>query len=363
MPIIIALERAPGQLEIQGNASIFEFTPWELGSFAPETQAFAPLQYIGSGFVNGSIPNGNQCVTGVDNVGFVVGTSSSLFNQAFIQITNTSDAPDFLVKSINDTLAQVGQENRDIASWPNPFYKYRMGYNRNANFTTLTLVDGGETWQNIPLHPLLMAQRNVDVVLVIDSSADTTSAWPNGTSLVMTEQQSVAEPSTYNTTFSPIPDQNTIINLGLNHRPTFFGCIIDTNKPGPLLVYLPNAPYSYYSNVSTFELKFTTDERNNIIQNGYNVATMGNSTVDSSWPVCLSCAILSRSFNRTQTQPPRVCQECFGRFCWNGTVNSSKPKEYEPSKIIVPTSTGHLVLISPCIWVFIASLYLLVALI
>ena len=74
-----------------------------------------------------------------------------------------------------------------------------------------------------------------------------------------------------------IPDVNTFVNLGLNSRPTFFGCnasnFSNPASPGPLLVYLPNSPFSAFSNVSTFALSFTNEQRNDIIQNGYNVAT------------------------------------------------------------------------------------------
>jgi lysophospholipase len=341
MPIVVAIERPSGQLLIWENSTIFEFNPWEMGSYDPGNPAFAPLKYIGSNFTNGILPQGSPCVAGVDNSGFVVGTSSSLFNQAFLQITRASNVPDFLIRSINDTLARISQENRDIASWPNPFYQYNTGSNLNSNSSTLTLVDGGEDLQNIPLHPLTVSLRKVDVILAVDSSADTPTAWPNGTSLVATYQRSVSGYSTKNYGFPPIPDQNTFINLGLNRRPTFFGC--DANNmtsSGPLIVYLPNAPYSFHSNFSTFDLEYTNEERNSIIQNGYNAVTMGNATVDPKWPACLGCAVLWRSFSRTGTERPSVCVDCFSRYCWNGTVNSTTPAEYDPAQIIVPTSAG-----------------------
>ncbi|EXL67312.1 phospholipase A2 [Fusarium oxysporum f. sp. conglutinans race 2 54008] len=59
-----------------------------------------------------------------------------------------------------------------------------------------------------------------------------------------------------------------------------------TYLSGPLIVYLPNAPYSYESNFTTFDLEYSDSERNQILRNGYNVATMGNGTVDSEWPAC-----------------------------------------------------------------------------
>ena len=344
MPIIVAVERPAGQIQILENSTVFEFNPWEMGSYDMGNPAFAPLRYVGSPFTNGTLDSGSQCVAGVDNVGFVVGTSSSLFNQGFLQINQGSpDVPDFFVRALNATLANLSEQSSDIAVWPNPFFGYQPTTNRNANASNLDLVDGGEDLQNIPFHPLLWSRRAVDVIIAVDSSADTTTHWPNGTSLVATRQRATSNFS--NTPerdrFPPVPDLNTMVNLGLNKRPTFFGCTPTTNAtnntatpPGPLIVYLPNAPYTNYSNVSTFDLEYTTAQRQAIILNGYNVATMGNATVDAQWPACLGCAILDRSLRRTGTQVPAICTECFQRYCWNGTVNDTAPATYEPTLIV-----------------------------
>jgi lysophospholipase len=99
----------------------------------------------------------------------------------------------------------------------------------------------------------------------------------------------------------------------------------------PLIVYIPNAPYVAYSNVSTLDLTYNDTQRDAIILNGYDVATMANGTTDESWPMCVGCAILSRSFHRTKTPVPTACTKCFDTFCWDGTRNSTKPAPYEPS--------------------------------
>ncbi|CEI68175.1 unnamed protein product [Fusarium venenatum] len=335
MPIIVAVERTSGQLQIADNSTIVEFNPWEMGSYDPGLAAFAPLKYVGSDFDNGTIKRGGDCIAGVDNAGFVMGTSSSLFNQAFLQIGKAENVPKFLLDAINNTLADIGDENRDIANWPNPFYKYNPKSNSNADSTILTLVDGGEDLQNIPFHPLLLSDRQVDVIFAVDGSADTMTRWPNGTALVATYQRSKEGTSTQNSEFPKVPDQNTFINFGLNNRPTFFGCVTDSkNSSGPLVIYLPNAPYTYQSNFTTFDLEYSDTERNEIIRNGYNVATMGNGTIDSDWPACVGCAVLARSLVRTGTDMPSKCVDCFARYCWNGTTNSTMPRTYEPEQII-----------------------------
>lgn len=361
MPIIVALERPAGQIQIWENSTVFEFNPWEMGSYDPGNPAFAPLRYVGSSFANGTLPPRSQCIAGVDNVGFVVGTSSSLFNQAFLQIGRVSpDIPDFFIRSINATLARISEENSDIASWPNPFFRYRPAENPNANFSTLDLVDGGEDLQNIPFHPLLWSRRAVDVILAVDSSADTTTHWPNGTSLVATYQRSIsgyyAPPETER--FPQVPEQNTFVNLGLNKRPTFFGCQPAGADPGPIVVYLPNAPYSHYSNATTIQLEYTAEERQAIIRNGYDVATMANATVDAQWPACLGCAILERSLRRAQRQVPEICGQCFERYCWNGTVNETNPATYNPSQIVVPSGAERRRVLSLGVGVVVGGLYL-----
>ncbi|KAG9527870.1 lysophospholipase Plb2, partial [Aureobasidium melanogenum] len=334
MPILVTDGRARGELVIGGNATIYEFNPWELGTFDPTTFAFAPIRYLGSNFSDGVVVDGDmQCVRGFDNAGYVMGTSSSLFNQAFLQINGSTG---LINEALTAILSQLGQDNDDIANYPNPFFGVNNATSRIANTDQLTLVDGGEDGQNIPLHPLIQPERHVDVIFAIDSSADTTADngaanWPNGTSLVATYERTLL-PISNGTSFPYVPDQQTFVNLGLNYRPTFFGCnSSNTTHMTPLIVYLPNAPYVYPSNVSTFDLQYNDTQRDYIIENGYDAVTQGNSTLDSEWPTCVGCAILSRSLERTNTEVPEVCNQCFQRYCWDGTVDSTVNTTYEPA--------------------------------
>ncbi len=340
MPIALADGRAPGEIIIAPNATVYEFNPWEMGTWDPTTYGFVPMAYLGSNFTAGVLPNNEGCVRGFDNAGYVMGTSSSLFNQFLLQINNT-DIPSVFKNILTRVLADIGQDNNDIATYePNPFYHYNNETSLNAQSRSLYLVDGGEDLQNIPLHPLIQPVRNVDVIFAVDSSADTDFNWPNGTALVATYQRSINASGTANgTSFPYIPDQNTFVNLGLNTRPTFFGCdSSNTTSMTPLVVYLPNSPYVYNSNVSTFDPEYNNTERNAIVNNGYNVATMGNGTADAQWPACVGCAILSRSLERTGTPVPDVCRQCFERYCWNGDRNSTTPATYEPRISLTPVS-------------------------
>lgn len=240
------------------------------------------------------------------------------------------------------------EDQNDIAQWqPNPFLNYNPSTNPTANSQQLHLVDGGEDLQNIPLNPLIQPQRAVDVIFAIDSSADTETAWPNATALRATYERSLA-PIANGTLFPPVPDANTFINLGLNNRPTFFGCnasnftnLAQGQVVPPLIVYVPNAPYTTTSNVTTFTPDYPDNQRNDIITNGFNAATQGNGTLDSAWPACVACAALSRSFARTGTEVPSACQDCFTRYCWNGTLSSEEPVGvYAPTLKIGNQSTS-----------------------
>jgi lysophospholipase len=343
LPIVVALERAPNQLLIPSNSTVYEITPWEIGSFDSPISAFAPLQYVGSAFRAGTIPENESCISGFDNAGFVVGTSSSLFNQAYLQINNT-DIPQRVRDYIAEKLGETGQENNDVSNWVNPFYRYKEEKNMNADSQVLSLVDGGEDLQNIPLDPLLQPLRGLDVIFAVDGSADTAfpgAYWPNGTALLATYQRSLLKTES-SLPFPSIPDQNTFVNLGLNSRPTFFGC--DTKNMtelSPLIVYIPNYPYTYNSNISTFQLETNNTERDLIIQNGYNVATRGNGTLDKDWPSCIGCAILSRSFDRNSVKTPALCEDCLHRYCWDGTVNSTSPVPYAPPHAIKASGSSR----------------------
>lgn len=342
MPLVVADGRNPGEKVVGSNSTVYEFNPWEFGTFDPTIFGFVPLKYLGSRFVGGSLPSNETCVSGFDSAGFIIGTSSTLFNQFLLQL-NTTSLPTFVKNIFTDILEKLDKADDDIAAYdPNPFYHYNNDSSPYAFQTELDVVDGGEDLQNVPLHPLIQPERHVDVIFAVDSSADTTYSWPNGTALVATYERSLNSTGIGNgTAFPAIPDQNTFVNLGLNTRPTFFGCnSSNLTGPAPLVVYVPNYPYSAMSNVSTFTLSYNDTQRDDIILNGYEVATMANSTRDGNWTACVGCAILARSFERTGTTLPSICTQCFSNYCWDGTTNSTTPHGFEPTALLGVQSSG-----------------------
>ncbi|TGJ87776.1 hypothetical protein E0Z10_g898 [Xylaria hypoxylon] len=372
MPILVADERHPGETVVALNSTVFEFNPWETGSFDPTIFGFAPTKYVGSNFSNGAVPDDGHCVRGFDQFGYVMGTSSSLFNQILLQNISDSSLPNFITDAITSILQSIGEDDDDIAEWrPNPFYGYHPDTNGNADTELLTLVDGGEDLQNIPLHPLIQPVRAVDVIFAVDSSADTTYNFPNGTALRASYDRSLNAIGN-GTKFPAVPDAETFINLKLNQKPTFFGCDTSEFTSGsdnditipPLIVYVPLTPYTAYSNASTFNPSYTDEERNAFIENGFNVATMGNGTVDAQWPACAACAVLSRSLQRTGTTIPATCSSCFERYCWNGTTDSTPVGSYEPQPILGLTalSAGVPIKAGGLVWVTVGAAGLALAL-
>lgn len=283
---------------------------------------------------------------------FVMGTSSSLFNTGLVQL-DSFGLTGILRKFVESTLEFLSATESDIADYsPNPFFGVNSDINPSAGTRDLTLVDGGLDMQNIPLHPLIQPARHVDVIFAMDNSADTVrlngslSNWPNGTAIIATYERSINLAIGNGTLFPAIPDVNTFISQGLNNRPTFFGCnasniTSDANKVPPLIVYIPNAPFTFNSNISTTTLEYTHGQRDLMIENGYNIATRGNGTLDSTWAACVGCAIVHREQERKGVKQTAQCQKCFATYCWDGVRSVIQAPEYEPSAVISVKSAAR----------------------
>ena len=344
-PIFVSDARAPHTKIISINSTLIEFNPFEMGSFDKSVYQFSKMKYLGTELKDGKT-NGT-CVSGFDNAGFVMGSSSSLFNQAVLRI-NTTSLSSTIKSLISEILKEVDQDEDDVAIYqPNPFYETDVGTSPHiAENDTLTIVDGGEDGQNIPLYPLTQPVRSVDVIFAYDNSADVKN-WPNGASLTKTFARQFTETGN-GTIFPYVPDVNTFINLNLTARPTFFGCDaknlssllqhrnISTYSnqsssysiyDSPLIVYTANRPFSYWSNTSTFDLKYDDDERNSMIRNGFEVASRNNLTLDSEWPACVGCAIIRRLQERNGEEQTEQCKRCFERYCWDGTLDTKETED------------------------------------
>ncbi|KAE8379704.1 lysophospholipase [Aspergillus bertholletiae] len=348
LPLVVVKGQSSDKLlEAPTNSElIYEVSPWEFGTYDNSIYGFAPLEYLGTRFVNGIVPDDETCVRGFDNAGFITGCSSDIWNQgksadivgtlqtALSAISKQNPTEAELLKFVIEEVASATNSTNSTltgsaAYEPNPFYQYNTESSPFAQDKRLHIVDGGEGGQNIPFNPLIQRKRSVDVIFGVDSLGPSGS-WPTGSAILSTYQRTLDDLA--NTSFPYIPDLNTIQNLGLNAHPTFFGCnSSNLTIPAPLVVYLPNHPVTYNATTTLEDTDFSATRRDGFIANGYNVATQANGTLDSNWTTCVGCAILSRSFDRTGTTLPEACSRCFQRYCWNGTIDDGTPAPYNPS--------------------------------
>lgn len=215
-----------------------------------------------------------------------------------------------------------------LPSIPNPF----KGFSNNQA-DRLTFVDGGEDGQVIPLVPLIQPVRQLDMVLCLDSLREGANGWPAGYSIYATYLRYSSLSAQFGTAVKmpQVPQGDAFINQGLNTRPSFFGC---DDTDAPIIVYVANYPWSTLSNYSSTTFQYDLATSQQAIDNGVEAATLGGLTLgtDISWPTCLACAGLQRSFERSKTTRPKVCDACMKDYCWNGsTAASGSSAAYAPS--------------------------------
>ncbi|CAI5756881.1 unnamed protein product [Candida verbasci] len=337
-PIVVANGRTPGTYIINENSTIFEISAYELGSWDPSLNSFTDVQYLGSMVQDGNA-NTSQCINNFDNAGFIMGTSSSLFNAILLELGDY-DINSIIKSILTDILQKVSEEEYDIAAYePNPFYQFEeAGVKTIIQNETLYLVDGGEDAQNVPFYPLIQNSRDVDVIFAFDNSADTEQQWPNGTSIMMTYKRQFSIQGK-GTPFPFVPDVDRFLREEMNEKPVFFGCnasdladIVawhDNDNINvtdvPLVVHIANQRFSYNSNFSTFKLSYDDDEKFGAIQNGFEISTRNNLTDDENWLTCVGCAIIRRQQERFGQEQSEECKQCFDKYCWKGGEKDAAP--------------------------------------
>ncbi|KAI1851237.1 hypothetical protein JX266_003312 [Neoarthrinium moseri] len=330
-PIIVSTGRtAADQDELYPyDETIYEMTPFEFGSWDPVTTgAFAPMSELGTSYSQG-VPEDGTCVQGFDNAAFILGTSSLA-------------VAGFLIKDLNLSVAE------STSNIPNPFCGFGNGVQADcATYgNALYLEDGGLDDQNIPLVPLLQPSRELDAIIAVDNSDDSGNAynikcgynWPLAVSLNSTlayarstkgQAQKIAFPGS-------MPTQEQVrINPTYVYTPTFFGCnASDSTLPGaipPIIIYLPNAPYTSFSNASTastldYEYGSVLQE---LLENGNALASTGIpetlATGLPTWGACLACAIAERSRLRNDLPRAKSCEACFDAYCWETKAPIAEP--------------------------------------
>ena len=160
----------------------------EMGTFDPQLGAFIPTEFLGS-----PPQSTSKCVQGFDQLAYIAGVSSNIFNElnnsvsrfqiksphGVIDITpepqavavTASGTISTIAKAILTALEALGQTGirLDSAAIPNAFFGLSPDTFPDSNQTLLTLVDGGEDGETDPLQPLLVQTRGVDTIIVIDA--------------------------------------------------------------------------------------------------------------------------------------------------------------------------------------------------
>ena len=152
-PILTARGLEAGACIIEPTSPQYEYTPYEFGSWDAGISAFTPIEYLGSHLTGGSPTTPGKCVSNYDNLAFVMGTSSNVFNGLCTTITPVNSTSD-LVQTLEAIVARAHEAlERDLyALVPNPFYNYDNV--SVAGQSELHIVDGGELDQAVPLWPL-----------------------------------------------------------------------------------------------------------------------------------------------------------------------------------------------------------------
>ncbi|PFH47334.1 hypothetical protein AMATHDRAFT_67917 [Amanita thiersii Skay4041] len=337
-PVVVANSRPIGSNSIGRlplEPIVYEITPYELASFDPQLSAGVNLSYSGTQLVDGNPLNISTCVTGFDQAGFIMGTSASLFNQIFDfarnQISQFSKADSSALLHIwSRQLEMTRGHADDVANWPNPFYALKNKNFHDRNSTLLELIDGSSNQENIPLAPLLVKVRGLDVIVILEGSADDpVNNWPNGTGLIFTARRQQLLLQASHQRLPPIPDSaQTFFETGINARPTFFGCDpVESPAEYPLVIYLPNAPpfngSDPVTNTATFTLQYSAKHVGLFLEQVFANIVSGfvpeTNLPDLDWNLCLKCAAIDRMrmsswMNMTRSSS---CIQCFNRYCYD----------------------------------------------
>jgi lysophospholipase len=144
---------------------IWEFGPYEFGSWDQQVKAFYPTEYLGS-----PAPNRwfwwlkSSCINGFDNAGFFTGISSDTFVSGNNCATNGTVVPlAGLAQVVNTVFGGPNVESSPYGIVPNPFYRSKRAGKVNER-QDLYMQDGGYTGQGIPIFPFIQPEREIDVI-------------------------------------------------------------------------------------------------------------------------------------------------------------------------------------------------------
>ncbi|KAF9491645.1 FabD/lysophospholipase-like protein [Pleurotus eryngii] len=327
--------------DIPLDATVYEVTPFAFESYNPGLSAMMNLTFVGTSLDNGRPQNDTSCVTDLDQAGFIMGSSSSLFNALLDDDIDTvkgfsgGDAKGLLY-ILSRELESVQSRADDVANWPNPF----------TNIKPTTSIDSNAMC------------REVDVIVAVDTDRnDEVDSWPQGISLLTTSKRLSTLLTATHQSFLPIPQfKEHFLSTGVNGRSTFFGCDpAQTPAEYPLVIYLPNsAPLNSddpVTNTDTVKLDYIL-KRTRLLLNQTFTNTIGGFKPDTDepdpyWPKCLKCAAIDRGRHKSSLVMPRsdICNKRFKQYCFdpqnppsqdslpNRRLKSADPDPQGPDKL------------------------------
>lgn len=291
------------------NATQYEFSPYEFGSWDTGVDAFVSSEYLGTPLSAG-VPTGS-CITNLDNLGFILGTSSNVFGSICGPVPAANSTGVMAIDLVENfaELAAPGQPGLPESAifapfFPNPFKNFPSSSLISAQ-PGLELVDGGvgEAPQGDPIWPFLN-RPEIDVIIVNENSADTAANFPNGSEIVNTYNAATAAGLTR---MPVIPSVDVFVSEKLDQKPTFFGC----NTPETAtIIWVPNFNYTFQSGQPTAKILYYVNETQGMISNGVQIANYGGK---EGWPLCLACGIMAKSGENL----PAGCTQCLEDYCYN----------------------------------------------
>lgn len=313
------------------NASQYEFTPHEFGSWEKGIDNFMRTKYIGTAMNAGKpvVPNtaGPNCVTGFDNMGWVMATSTNTFNQicGTVQDAINGLIPGPLLASLRDLFRNIlGTGIRTLYSiMPNPFFGLDSAP-LVSKAADLFLIDGGETYQVPPIWPFLY-RPEVDTLIISDNSADNPANYrtndsttvfinyPSGEQIWNTYTQAKANNVQHR--MPAIPNPTVFMQKNLNKKPmTFFGCNQPADSPQMMFLYLPNREVVYNTDFLATDVQTSPYRTRGTIDNGVAIATNNG---DPQFATCVACGLMKRSALKAGKKLPAACSACFTKYCFN----------------------------------------------
>lgn len=307
-PIMTAskITHSNGECEPTQNEGIYEFNPYEFGSWSDDISAFVQTEYLGSSLSAGKPTNASTCITGYDQIDWVLGTSSNLLEEFICNASLGVSVSNYFPSSIIAVVDKyTATEDTGYSLVTNPFKAFNSTTATVASSVydqdLLYMVDGGEPSRNLPLLPLLEPSRNISVIIANDNSNDV-NAYPDGAAIV-----AAWDATQTGRLAGRFPQVPAVGNFSTSSA-QFFGC---DDENAVTVIYLPNADWTYASNTSTLQLTYTASETEAMIQNGNSVAAQGG---DEAWAGCLACGLMLKEVG--QANLPSTCEACLAEYCW-----------------------------------------------